>query len=98
MIGGGVIGGGGHESVRTANRKLLGGIEKLFPAFVARDAPVPVLKGAVSFAILTYEGLPVARDTEERARQKKSPLWPVYYVGQEVITALRLATEKTSGQ
>jgi len=29
--GGGVIGGGEHESVRAANRKLLGVIEKLFP-------------------------------------------------------------------
>ena len=65
---------------------------------MARDGPVPVLKGAVFFAIMTYEGLRVARDTEERVRQKKSPLWPVYYVGQEVITALRLATEKTLGQ
>jgi len=95
--GGGVIGGGEHESVRAANRKLLGVIEKLFPAFVAREAPVPVLNGAVSFAVFTYDGLRAARDTEERLRQKKSPLWPAYYIGQEIITALRLATEKAAG-
>jgi len=95
--GGGVIGGGEHESVRAANRKLLGVIEKLFPAFVAREVPVPVLIGAVSFAVFTYDGLRAARDTEERLRQKKSPLWPAYYIGQEIITALRLATEKAAG-
>jgi len=95
--GGGILGGGEHESVRAANRKLLGVIEKLFPAFVARDVPVAALDGAVSFAIFTYEGLRVARDTEERVRQKKSPLWPAYYVGQEIITALRLVTEKSTG-
>ena len=95
--GGGVIGGGEHESVRAANRKLLGVIEKLFPAFVAREVPVPVLIGAVSFAVFTYDGLRAARDTEERLRDKKSPLWPAYYIGQEIITALRLATEKAAG-
>ncbi|TME85934.1 MAG: hypothetical protein E6I44_14675 [Chloroflexi bacterium] len=95
--GGGVIGGGEHESVRAANRKLLGVIEKLFPAFVAREVPVPVLIGAVSFAVFTYDGLRAARDTEERLRDKKSPLWPAYYIGQEIITALRLVTEKSTG-
>ena len=95
--GGGVIGGGEHESVRAANRKLLGVIEKLFPAFVAREVPVPVLNGAVSFAVFTYDGLRAARDTEERLRDRKSPLWPAYYIGQEIITALRLVTEKSTG-
>jgi len=56
-----------------------------------------VLDGAVSFAIFIYEGLRVARDAEERARQKKSPLWPAYYIGQEIITALRLVTERSTG-
>lgn len=92
--GGGVIGGGEHESVRTANRRLLVVSEKLLPAFVVRDAPLAVMAGAVSFAVFTYEGLRAARDTEERVQRKKSPLWPAYDVGQEVITALRLATEK----
>ena len=92
--GGGVIGGGEHETVRVANRKLLVVIEKLYPAFVLREAPLAVMTGAVSFAVFTYEGLRVARDSEESVQLKKSPLWPAYYVGQEVITALRLATER----
>jgi len=48
-------------------------------------------------AVFTYDGLRAARDTEERLQQKKSPLWPAYYVGQEIITALRLVTEKSTG-
>ena len=56
-----------------------------------------MLNGAVSFAVFTYDGLRAARDTEERLRDKKSPLWPAYYIGQEIITALRLATEKAAG-
>jgi len=47
-----------------------------------------------SFAILTYGGLRAGRDTEERLQQQKSPLWPAYYAGQEVITAVRLASER----
>ena len=94
--GGGVIGGGQHESVRGANRQMLILIERLYPAFVARESPLEVVAGAVSFAVLTHEGLRVARDTEERLIQKKSPLWPVRYAGEQVITALRVATEKGS--
>jgi hypothetical protein len=92
--GGGIIGGGEHESVRVANRKLLVLIEKYFAAFVPREAPLDVIAGAVSFAVMTHEGLRVARDHEERLIQKKSPLWPVRYAGEQLITALRLATEK----
>lgn len=94
--GGGVIGGGGSETVRAASHKLLLVVEQLLPAFVARDAPIAVLDGAVSFAVLTHEGLRIARDTEERVRDKKSPLWPAYYVGQELLTALRLMAEKAA--
>jgi hypothetical protein len=95
--GGGIIGGGEHDSVRAANHKWLVAIDRFFPAFVARDAPLEVVAGAVSFAVLMYDGLRVARDTEERLIQKKSPLWPVRYLGEEIITALRLTTEKPPG-
>ena len=95
--GGGIIGGGEHESVRAENHKLLAFIEKSLEMFVQVDTALPVLKGAVTFAVLTYDGLRGARDKEERMTQRQSPLWPVYYLGQGVITALRLATEKPPG-
>lgn len=93
--GGGIIGGHAHEAVRAANRKFLVGVERFFTAkaFVARDRPAEVMKGAVAFAVLTYEGLVVARDTEERLKTRASPLWPLFFLGHEAIAALRGSTE-----
>lgn len=93
--GGGVIGGGEHESVRAANRKLLAFIETGLDLFVPIERPLEVMDGSVSFAVLTYEGLRGARDDEKKVEERRSPLWPAFYLGQDVITALRLATEKT---
>ena len=87
--GGGIIGGG----ERDANRKLLLAVEKLLAGFVAKDAPTKVLPNAISFVVLTFEGIRVARDTEERLKTKTSPLWPIFYLGHGVITSLRTATE-----
>ena len=93
--GGGIIGGHKFEPVRDANHKLLLGVEKFLvaKAFVARDVPLETTPGAVSFATLTYDGLAVARDTEERLKAKRSPVWPLYYLGQQVITQLRTSVE-----
>jgi len=95
--GGGIIGGGEQESLRAASRKLLGFVEKSLEMFVPMASPLPVLQDAITFTVLTFEGIRGARDREGQITQRKSPLWPVYYLGQEVITALRLATEKAPG-
>ena len=92
--GGGVIGGGEHESVRKENEKFLALIEKTLEMFVPIDTPLTVVEGSVAFAVFTYDGMRGARDTEERMIRKQSPLWAAYYLGQEVITALRLTVEK----
>lgn len=93
--GGGILGGNAHEKVRAANRKFLAGVERFFvaKAFVARDRPVDVMKGAVAFAVLTHDGLVVARDTEDRLKTKVSPLWPLFFLGHALIAALRVSTE-----
>ena len=90
--GGGIIGGSGYESVREANRKFLLAVDKLLAGFVAKAEPLTVVPGAVSFVVLTYDGIRVARDTEARLSSKASPLWPVFALGHGVITALRRAT------
>ena len=90
--GGGIIGGSGHESVRDANRKFLLAVDKLLVGFVAKDEPLKVVPGAISFVVLTYDGIRVARDTEARLSARKSPLWPAFVLGHAVITALRMAT------
>jgi len=96
--GGGIIGGGEHETVRAENRKLLAFVEKSLEMFVAMASPLPVLKNSVTFTVLTHDGIRGARDKEEQITQQKSPLWPAYYLGQGVITALRLATDKPPGR
>jgi hypothetical protein len=92
--GGGVIGGGEHESVRAANRKLLTFVETGLDLFVPIERPLQVMDGAVSFIVLTYEGLRGARDEQKKILDRRSPLWPAYFLGQDVITELRLTAEK----
>jgi hypothetical protein len=95
--GGGIIGGGGHDAVRGANRKLLVSVEKGLELFVPLQQQLDVIDAAVSFAVLTYEGLRGARDEEARLKDRRSPLWPAFYLGHEVITQLRLTSEKRVG-
>ena len=93
--GGGILGGSEHESVRAANRKFLLAVDKLLGGFVVKAEPLTVTPGAVSFVVLTYDGMRVARDTELRLSSKASPLWPAFVLGHAVITALRMATGGT---
>jgi hypothetical protein len=92
--GGGIIGGGEHESVRAANRKLLAFIDTGLDLFVPIERPLEVMDAAVSFAVLTYDGLRGARDEQQKIVERRSPLWPAFYLGQDVITALRLTSER----
>jgi hypothetical protein len=82
--------------VRDVSRKFLVLVERFVSAkaFVPRDAPLDTPAGAVSFAVLTYAGLAVARDSEDRLKSKKSPIWPLYFMGHDVISALREASDK----
>ena len=96
---GGIIGAGEHESVRTASRKFLTTVEGFLDAgaFVQRDAPLDVPKGAVSVAVFTYDGLRVARDTETRLEKRESPIWPLFYLMHDVIAKAREVMEKKPG-
>jgi hypothetical protein len=92
--GGGIIGGGEHETVRAESRKFLAAVEQLLPGFVKVDEPLPVMNGAISFTALTYDGRYGVRDTEARLKDRKSPAWPLVYLGHGVLTAVRLTAEK----
>jgi len=94
--GGGIIGGGEHEKVRVAARKFVVVMDKLLPLWVAKE-PLGVVDTAVCFAVLTYDGIQAGRDREERLKDKKSPAWPAFYLGHEVITQLRLSSEAKRG-
>jgi hypothetical protein len=83
--------------VRAANRKLLTFVETGLDLFVPLERPLEVVDAAVSFAVLTYEGLRGARDEEVKLKERRSPLWPAFYLGHDVITALRLTEQKSEG-
>lgn len=94
--GGGIIGGGEHDKVRVAARKFLVVMDKLLPLWVAKE-PLGVVDTAVCFVVSTYDGIRAGRDREERLKDKKSPAWPAFYLGHEVITQLRLSSEDKRG-
>ena len=92
--GGGVIGGVGHETVRRAAI-----------AFVQATGSQPTLlkdttdqshppAGHVRFLARTANGLRSGTAREDELRAGTHPLSPLYAKGQDVITQLRLVTEK----
>jgi hypothetical protein len=56
-----------------------------------------VAKTAVSFTILTYEGIRVARDTERRLEKRESPIWPLFFMAHDVIAKVREVSQGRSG-
>lgn len=90
----GVIGGVGHEPVRNAARKFCFEAEKFFPQCKKVDAfPYPEGQDVV-FYILSKGGVfsTVAKKTD--IVSEKHALFPLYVAGQEVLTQLRLITQK----
>ena len=91
--GGGMIGGGGYDSVRKAvvnfNEKADAFIPhcKKSPAF-----PMP-RSGQTIFYILTKEGIYTAQAMEESLGNGKEALSPLFFDGQEVITQFRVAAD-----
>ena len=93
--GGGIIGGGAHESVVLATREFLAVMGEHLSAF---DASVPATLpagGTVRFFALGFDGRRSIDAPEADLQAKAHPLWPIYYAGHQVITALRIATEET---
>ncbi|OGV37181.1 MAG: hypothetical protein A2X48_04945 [Lentisphaerae bacterium GWF2_49_21] len=92
--GGGIIGGGGHETVRKASVQM----SQLADKFVSSCSPATEFpfpkQGETVFYILTKKGKVTAKAKENELGEKKHQLSPLFYAGQDVITQLRLVTEK----
>jgi hypothetical protein len=92
--GGGVLGGIGHETVRKAASEMNVEANK----FITQCSPVNIFplpeRDHVVFYIITKKGVFSMQFSINELEQKKNPFWPLYYAGQEVITQLRLVTEK----
>jgi hypothetical protein len=91
--GGGIIGGGEHEPVADANRRLLLVAEAHLELFASPPAAGPPAVGDVQIAALTYAGPLGLEAPEDDLGHRRHPAAPVFHAVQDVITALREAQE-----
>lgn len=91
--GGGFIGAGQHPPVRAAAMQFLAEAERHLAQFTpAARTPLPTI-GQVCFYLRTYQGTFAAEALEQTLGAKRHPLWPLFYRGHAVITAIREQTE-----
>jgi hypothetical protein len=87
--GGGVIGAGQHETVRTAATALVTLGNHFAPSFtVATTFPFP-LAGRVRFYLRTFDGTKTSEVAESDVTTPRVPLFSLFVAGQKVITAIR---------
>jgi hypothetical protein len=87
--GGGVIGAGQHDAVRTATERWLEScIASAEPFAPVVDPPLPEPE-MIQLILVTRVGLAHALAREDDLNPEH-PLWPVYAAAQEVITQIRL--------
>lgn len=93
----GIIGGHGHEEVRQAAARCV----KLAESFAASGEIVtefPYPKGNLVYLyILAYDGVRRCVGNESALEQGSDPTLPLFEAAQEVLTHLRLITEKENG-
>jgi hypothetical protein len=91
--GGGIIGGGMHESVVLQIQKLLQITDDHLPQMsrgAGQELPAP---GHTVIRALTHDGPRTFEALEAELGERRSAMWPVFYAAQEVITQLRLIDE-----
>ena len=94
--GGGVIGGGAHDSVVEATQAFLDAVAVYAPQFSPADSDELPEPGHVRFHALAFDGRRGTDALESELQSREHELWPLYYSGHQVITALRMATEGES--
>ena len=88
----GILGGIGHESIRSAASKFVALADRYFDdSSPAQEFPYPP-KGRVRFYLLTYDGVRVI-DTDQVAAER-GKYASLFGLGQDVLTELRRVTEK----
>jgi hypothetical protein len=90
--GGGIIGGGAHESVVLATREFLAVMVDHVGAFDTSATDRVPSAGTVRFFALGFDGRRSADAPEPDLQARDHPLWPIYYAAHQVITELRGAT------
>lgn len=90
----GIIGGVQHEEVRKAAAKLVVASDKFFDsAKPTNDYPYPS-RGKVRFYFLSFGGVRVHESDLSAIESNQDKLAALFWLGQELLTQLRHATEK----
>lgn len=91
--GGGVIGGGEHESVARQTDAFLSVAEQHLDELEVEEGVPPLPSdGEVHFRVCGYAGGRGATVPEKELAGRESPLSPLFFAGHDVLTALRVAT------
>jgi hypothetical protein len=87
--GGGFIGGGEHPQVAAAGRRFVQAAEQNLDRIpLARNATLPPV-GRVVLRVLAYGGDHAFEASEDDLGEERHELSPLFYAGQDVITAIR---------
>jgi len=87
--GGGIIGAGQHDAVRSACANLLGGASRFMAAAAStKSYPLP-RQGQVTFYFLTYDGVLSYSAKEIELGEGRDKLSSLFHAGHEVIARMR---------
>jgi hypothetical protein len=92
----GIIGGEGHESVRTAATTLVRAADRFYDAAApTTEYPYPV-GDRVRFYLLTFDGVRFIDTDLASVGNRSSRYAELFVLGQAVLTELRLVSEKST--
>ena len=92
--GGGIIGGGEHDSVREASGYFLTGAQQFYKSGTKVSEYPSSNDGEVKFYFLTYDGVLMYSAQEDDLGNEKDQLSNLFFAAHELINELRKIEEK----
>jgi hypothetical protein len=92
--GGGTIGAGEHDTVRAAGQRWLSMLQdglRLLPATEPPDLPA---EGRVVLRAITFGGQRAVEAAEDDLGHRRHPAAPLFHGAHDVLTEVRLASER----
>ena len=93
-----IIGGGQHENVNAKSKAFVENASALLPMANKIDTALTSEKGFLKFYLLTNKGKYTIKDKMENIRNHTSPLSSMFTEADELITQIRLTTERLEQQ
>ena len=87
--GGGIIGGGEHETVRKASGQFLSGAQRFFDQTQPVTIFPPPQSGEVTFYFVSFSGVRKYFGAKDDFAGERDPLAGLFFAGHNVIAALR---------